>query len=147
MGAPPCVKVVGYLYNYCAHNGCFDRRFDFNDAVDQWRNGNGSTVTDVKASELNLKDATYTKNPSGTYQIHTSIKYDTGAIYGTVTGILNTDGTMSIKPDIYDFDIKWSQGASFRNVATLIGAAVNGIGTPYKIQFTGTVPIPRELLR
>jgi hypothetical protein len=25
----------GYLFNYCAHNGCFDRRFDFNDAVDQ----------------------------------------------------------------------------------------------------------------
>lgn len=146
----------GYLFNYCAHNGCFDRRFDFNDAVDQWRNGNGSTVTDVKASELNLTDATYTKNPDGSYQVHTSIKFDTGAIYGTVTGALNADGTMSIKPDIYDFDQKnpfrerTPQGFGrvvLRDALTAIGAVVNGPGVPYRIEFTGTIPAPKELLK
>ncbi|MNQ42046.1 hypothetical protein D3C85_557410 [compost metagenome] len=146
----------GYIFNYCAHNGCFDRRFDWNDAVDHWKNGNGATVTDVKASELNLKDATYTKNANGTYQIHTSLKYDTGAIYGTVTGVLNVDGTMSIKPDVYNFDQKNPLAAStigefgrimVRNAATASGAAINGFGTPYRIEFTGTVPAPRDLLR
>lgn len=144
----------GYLFNYCAHNGCFDRRFDWNDAVDQWRNGNGSTVTDVKASELNLTDATYTKNPSGTYQIHTSIKTDTGAIYGTVTGVLNVDGTMSIRPDTYDFDQKNPFKARtpqefgrviLRDGLTAIGAGINGVGTPYRIEFSGSIPAPKGL--
>jgi hypothetical protein len=144
----------GYLYNYCAHNGCFDRRFDWNDAVDQWRNGNGSAVTGVKASELNLTDATFTKNPSGTYQIHTSIRYDTGAIYGTVTGVLNADGTMRILPDVYDFDFKNPIAVSdgwrllLRDVLTGVGLSINGWGgTPYRIEFTGSIKVPKSLTR
>jgi hypothetical protein len=146
----------GYLFNYCAHNGCFDRRFDFNDAVDQWRNGNGSTVTDVKANELNLTDATYTKVKDGAYLIHTSIKFDTGAIYGTVIGDLSADGTMSIRPDTYDFDQKNPFKANtlkefgrliVRDVLTAVGAGVNGFGTPYRIEFTGSIPAPKGLPR
>lgn len=145
----------GYLFNYCAHNGCFNRRFNWNDAVDQWRNGNGSTVTDVKASELNLTNATYAKNADGTYQIHTSLAFDTGAIYGTVTGVLNIDGTMSIKPDTYNFDFKnpWKAPAGdgwrvfVRDVATGIGLGINGFGTAYRIGFTGTIPAPKDLPR
>ena len=144
----------GYLFNYCAHNGCFDRRFDWNDAVDQWRNGNGSTVTDVKASELNLRDASFARNPDGSYQIHTSIKFDTGAIYGTVTGVLNVDGTMSIRPDTYNFDLKnpFKAGTSqefvrvlLRDGLTLVGAGINGVGKPYRIEFSGSIPAPRDL--
>jgi hypothetical protein len=140
--------------NFCIYNDCTNRRFDWNDAVNQWRNGNGSTVTDVKASEINLTDATYTKNSNGTYQIHTSIKFDTGAIYGTVTGVLNADGTMSIKPDIYDFDLKNPFIAQtpqefgrliLRDGLTAIGAGINGIGTPYRIEFSGSIPAPKEL--
>ena len=140
--------------NFCAHNGCFNRRFDWNDAVDQWKNGNGVTVKDVNASELNLTDATYTKNPNGTYQIHTSISFDTGAIYGTVTGALNPDGTLSIRPDVYDFDQKNPLNAqtsgefwriTFRDGLTALGAAMNGVGTPFRIEFSGSIPAPKEL--
>ena len=111
-------------------------------------------MTDVKASELNLTDATYTKNPSGTYQIHTSIKTDTGAIYGTVTGVLNVDGTMSIRPDTYDFDQKNPFKARtpqefgrviLRDGLTAIGAGINGVGTPYRIEFSGSIPAPKGL--
>lgn len=108
----------------------------------------------MDANELNLTDATYTKNPNGTYQIHTSIKYDTGAIYGTVTGVLNADGTMGIKPDVYDFDqmnpFKASTVKEFgrmivRDTLTAIGAGINGFSTPYRIEFTGSIPAPSNL--
>jgi len=100
-------------------------------------------VTDVKASELNVTDATYTKVKDGVYLIHTSIKFDTGAIYGTVVGDLNADGTMSIRPDTYDFDQKNPLKANnlkefvrlaVRDVLTAVGAGVNGFGTPYRIE-------------
>lgn len=144
----------GYLFNYCAHNGCFSRHFNWNDARDQWRNGNGSTVTDVDASELNLRDATYTKNADGSYQVHTSIKFDTGAIYGTVTGIVNSDGTMSFRPDTYNFDMKSPFNANtmqevqrlvLRDALTAAGLAINGKGTPYNIEFSGSIPTPKGL--
>lgn len=139
------------MFNYCAHNGYFDRRFNWNDAVDQWRNGNGSTVTGVQASELNLADATYTKNRDGSYLVHTSIKVDAGAIYGTVTGDVSSDGMMTIRPDTYNFDIKNPFKAGtvgefgrllLRNDLNVAGLVVNGIGTPYRIEFTGAIPAP-----
>jgi len=111
-------------------------------------------VTDVKASELNVTDATYTKVKDGVYLIHTSIKFDTGAIYGTVVGDLNADGTMSIRPDTYDFDQKNPLKANtlkefvrlvVRDVLTAVGAGVNGFGTPYRIEFTGSIPAPKGL--
>ncbi len=146
----------GYLFNYCAHNGCFDRPFGLAEAADQWRNGNGATVTDVKASELNLTDATYVKNADGSYQIHTSIKTMTGAVYGTVTGILDVNGTMSIKPDYYNFDMKnpLNRGTLqeagrliVRDALTLAGHAINGPGTAYRIEFSGAIPAPKNLPR
>jgi large exoprotein involved in heme utilization and adhesion len=88
------------LNNFCAgQSNCEGRRFTFSDAVAHWRSGNGTPITDVNASELNLKGATFTKISDGVYLVHTSLAYDTGAIYGTVTGFLNPDGTMSFKPD------------------------------------------------
>ncbi len=109
----------------------------------------------MKASELNLTDATYLKNHDGSYQIHTSLKFDTGAIYGTVTGVLNTDGTMTIKPDYYNFDFKNPFTAPsgdglrviVRDAATALGIVINSVGTPYKIQFTGSIPAPKSLPR
>ena len=146
----------GYLFNYCAHNGRFDRPFGLAEAADQWRNGNGATVTDVKASELNLTDATYVKNADGSYQIHTSIKTMTGAVYGTVTGILDVNGTMSIKPDYYNFDMKNPLNGGtlqeagrliVRDALTLAGHAINGPGTAYRIEFSGAIPAPKNLPR
>ena len=145
---------VAVKNNFCGYNGCANRRFNWNDAVDQWRNGKGVPVTGVNANELNLTDATYTKNSDGTIQIHTSLKFDTGAIYGTVTGFFNSDGSMSIKPDTYNFDLKNPLKANsmedagrlfLRNTATGIGLAVNGYGVKYEIQFTGSIPAPKEL--
>jgi hypothetical protein len=145
---------VAVLNNFCGYKGCVKRRFNWNDAVDHWRNGNGMTVTDVNASELNLTDATYTKNANGTYQIHTSLKFDTGAIYGTVTAVLNGDGTMSIKPDTYNFDgknpFKADSVMEFsrlvkRDILTGVGLAINGKGSSYIIEFTGSVPVPEAI--
>jgi len=146
----------GYLYNFCTQNGCFDRRFNLGDAIDQYRNGDGSTVTDVNASELNLTDATYSMNPDGSFAIHTSLKFDTGAIYGTVTGYLNADGTLSIRPDYYNFERQDPDLAPTaversriieRNRATALGRVVNGRGTPYEIRFSGSIPAPDQLSR
>jgi len=143
---------VAVKNNYCGYTGCVNRRFNWNDAVDQWRNGKGATVTDVNVSELNLKDATFKKNNDGTYQIHTSLKFDTGAIYGTVTGFLNPDGTLSIKPDTYNFDMKYlfkddsivsARDALLRDVLTGIGLVINGYGKEYEIKFTGSIPLPK----
>ena len=143
---------VAVQNNFCGYNGCANRRFNWNDAVEQWRNGKGVPVTGVNANELNLNDATYTRNSDGTVQIHTSLKFDTGAIYGTVTGIFNADGSMSIKPDTYNFDMKNPLKASsiedagrlfLRNTATGIGLAINGYGTKYEIQFIGSIPAPK----
>ena len=140
--------------NYCGYKGCENRRFNWNDAVDQWRNGKGAAVTGVDAGELNLTNAIYEKNRDGTYQIHTSLQFDTGAIYGTVTGVFNPDGTMSIKPDTYNFDWKNPLNSNsmnelgrlfLRNTATGIGLAINGYGMKYQIQFTGSIPVPTGL--
>ena len=72
----------GYLFNFCAHNKCFDRPFRWVDAAMHWTVGQGERVTDGKASEIPLEGATYIKNKDGTYQIHTF-----SPIYGTVTRI------------------------------------------------------------
>jgi hypothetical protein len=61
---------------------------------------------------------------------------------------------MSIKPDIYNFDMKNPLKANsmdefgrlfLRNTATGIGLALNGYGMKYEIQFTGSIPAPKEL--
>ena len=138
------------------YRGCKNRRFNWNDAIEHWRNGKGITVTGVDASELNLTNATYERNRGGTYQIHTSLQFDTGAMYGTVTGFLNPDGIMSIKPDTYNFDWKNPLNANsmsefgrlvLRNTATGIGLVINGYGMEYQIQFTGSIPAPKGLPR
>lgn len=143
------------LNNFCAgQSNCEGRRFTFSDAVAHWRSGNGTPITDVNASELNLKGATFTKISDGVYLVHTSLAYDTGAIYGTVTGFLNPDGTMSFKPDTYNFDLKgYSDVNSMasvvartqRNVLTGTGLLVNGVGDSYNIYFKGSIPAPANL--
>jgi hypothetical protein len=143
------------LNNFCKGQiNCENRRFTFSDAVAHWQSGNGTPITDVDASELNLKGATFTKVSDGVYLVHTSLAYDTGAIYGTVTGFLNLDGTMSFKPDTYNFDLKGysdvnSMAAVFartqRNALTAAGLLVNGVGDSYNIYFKGSIPAPVSL--
>ena len=61
---------------------------------------------------------------------------------------------MSIKPDTYNFDWKNPLKANsmdeagrlfLRNTATGIGLTLNGYGIKYEIQFTGSIPAPKEL--
>jgi hypothetical protein len=144
-----------YLFNFCAHNGCFNRRFTLGDAYDQWKNGNGSTVTDVGADELNFNDATWlqsTKDPK-TWYISLSMKFESGPIYVTISGRLGENGFFILNPDIYDFDVKELQGRSFdsdlailkRNFLNAVSATIHGAGTPFKIQFTGLVKAPQPI--
>ena len=159
-GSPEQIRIaqmnasIAVTNNFCGLNGCVDRRFTWNDAVEQWRNGKGAPVTDVQASELNLTDATFVKTGEDKYLVSTSLKFDTGAIYGTVTGYLNPDGTMRFAPDSYNFDIKGygdsttlahAFGRTGRNLATAAGLVINGAGQQYLINFTGAIPAPKNL--
>jgi hypothetical protein len=63
------------------------------------------------------------------------------------------DGTLSIKPDTYNFDMKNPfkdsddsfQRVMDRNFKTIIGLGINGFGNKYDIQFTGSIPAPKGL--
>lgn len=71
------------------------------------------------------------------------MKYESWAIYGTVSGKVGPDGMFTLNPDTYDFDIK--PGISFRNAATAVGAVINGSGTKFDIKFTGSVKAPQSV--
>ena len=138
----------GYLFNYCAHNGCFNRDFTLADAKENFRNGNGAVVTDVGSDELNLSGAGYiAKEEPNVFQVNLSPATDSYYVYGTVTGVLNADGNMSFRPDTYNFDYKNpASGQSIeersrivvRNAGTFGGRVYDGSGTPYKIHFSGS---------
>lgn len=147
-------STYSYLFNYCAHNGCFDRAFTLTDAVDQWRNGNGGVVTDVDANEIDLKGAGFIGGRTkGLFQVNLSPATDSYYKYGTVTGRLNSDNTMSFNKDTYDFDYKnlrFGQNSEernrllFRNIGTALGRVYNGSGTPYDIHFSGSQALPQD---
>ncbi|MBZ4185830.1 RHS repeat-associated core domain-containing protein, partial [Thermomonas sp. RSS23] len=125
-------------------------RFNWNEAVAHWRRGSGSTVI-VGAKQLNLKGATYRKNPDGSYLIHTPLRYDTGAIYGTVTAVSNPDGSIRFLADTYNFDFKNPFGVAAegermrllsRDIFNGIGILINGPGMGYRIDIEGNAPLP-----
>ncbi len=150
---------LGFIFNYCAHNGCFNDRFDYFDAIDAWRNGNGADVTGVDVNELNLTHATYTLNANGTISIHLlnsidALSIDTSVIYGSLTGEPIGNGMMRIRPDTYNFDTKNTTGKygaelrrlQYRNLGTYVGNILSGPGTPYRIHFKGSLPVPPGLI-
>ena len=68
-------------------------------------------------------------------------------IYGTVTGVLDSNGSMGFRPDTYNFDYKnpavgtnigKSIGIVVRNAGTFAGRVYNGSGTQYQINFSGS---------
>jgi hypothetical protein len=64
-------------------------------------------------------------------------------VNGTITLQRNSGGdSFRVLPDVYDFEMHPWTSQPFRNVATLIGQAVAGQGTPFKIIFNFSVPIP-----
>lgn len=143
----------GYLFNFCAHNGCFDRDFTLADAKQYWQSGNGASVSDVSANEINLSGASYiaTKTPN-VFQVNLSPTTDSYYIYGTVTGVLDSNGNMSFRPDTYNFDYKNPAGQTVsemsrlvaRNAGTYLGHVYNGSGTPYQINFSGSQALPPD---
>ncbi|GEM_PF-3688073 len=138
----------GYLFNYCAHNGCFNRDFTLADAKGNWQSGNGAPITYVGANEINLAGAGYiaTRTPN-VFQVNLSPATDSYYIYGTVTGVLDSNGNMSFRPDTYNFDYKdpaLGQNAAessrivVRNAGTFVGRVYNGSGVQYQINFSGS---------
>jgi hypothetical protein len=124
------------------------------DAKENYQNGNGAPITDVGANEINLKGAGYiaTSTPN-VFQVNLSSATSSFYIYGTVTGVLDTNGSMSFRPDTYNFDYKnpalgQNAGESarlvLRNAGTLLGNAYSGYGTPYQINFSGSQALPPD---
>jgi hypothetical protein len=62
-------------------------------------------------------------------------------VHGTVTTKLNPNGTVAVKMDTFDFDLKPWYGNFTRNVYTLALRVYVGPGTPFNVYFRGTVPI------
>ena len=62
-------------------------------------------------------------------------------VHGTVTTKLNPNGTVSVKMDRFNFDLKPWYGNFTRNVYTLALRVYVGPGTPFNVYFRGTVPI------
>jgi hypothetical protein len=144
----------GYLFNYCAHNGCFNRDFTLADAKANWQSGNGAPITDVGANEINLAGAGYfAKDAPNEFQVDLSPATGSYRIYGTVTGVLDSNGNMSFRQDTYNFDIKnpalgrntkESGRIVLRNAGTIAARVYNGSGTPYQIHFSGSQTLPPD---
>ena len=67
-------------------------------------------------------------------------------MYGTVTLNPGPNNTVTGGFDYYNFDLKsWSMKTFIRNVETIIGRLNAGPGTPYRIEFTGTASLGREV--
>lgn len=145
---------VRFIFNYCAHNGCFDRDFTLADAKANWQSGNGAPITDVGANEIDLAGASYiAKSTPNEFQVNLSSTTSSYYIYGTVTGTLNSNGNMSFRPDTYNFDYKnpaFGQNIGersrivARNTGTFAGRVYNGSGTRYQIQFSGSQALPPD---
>ena len=151
------MAAYGYLFNYCAHNGCFNRDFTLTDAKANWQSGNGAPITDVGANEINLTGAGYiATNTPNVFQVNLNPATDSFYIYGTVTGVIDSNGNMSFRQDTYNFDYKnvalgRSAGESgrlvLRNAGTFAGRVYNGSGTPYQINFSGSQVLPPDTVK
>jgi hypothetical protein len=99
----------------------------------------------------NLDEAT------GHTRYNTSLEFDTSAIYGTVIADLTVNGTLSLRPDYYNFGSKnplTAGGLSEawrllkRDIYTGAGLIVNSRGgRPFTIELIGTIPAPPDLPR
>lgn len=81
------------------------------------------------------------------------MQFESGPIYGTISGRIGENGLFTLNPDTYDFDVKELQGRSFsgdmaivkRNFLNAISATIHGDGTPFQIKFTGSVKAPQPV--
>lgn len=77
----------------------------------------------------------------GSTRLFTLPRWRDFIVHGTVTTRLNPNGTVAVKMDTFDFDLKPWYGNFTRNVYTLALRAYVGPGTPFNVYFRGTVPI------
>jgi hypothetical protein len=118
--------------------------FNFAKAVDLCRNNTDpNTVVVQDATKLHVVQVTEFDS-KGTAAAHISYDDPLWDVYGQVTLLKQSDGSVTIAKDIFDFDMKpWTLGTTLRNTLTAIGDALaTGLGTntctPFNIEFQGS---------
>ena len=149
------IALFGYLFNFCAHNGCFDRAFTYPDAFAHGQLGNGAPVTDVDPNTLDWDQASLSYDPSSDlFRANwTNGKSQSGLVFGTLDKIVVNNGTISIPSDRYDYDLKnpFTNKGGFvetfkRDILTLVGRAAQGPSyNSYEIQFRQNAKLPALL--
>lgn len=118
-----------------------DGKLSFQEAYKWYREGDGSEIT-VDASSLDLDFIDISTLKIGDNEISTWWPLsEQSFVYGTITIVYNGSPTVTIKPDLYDFDIKpWSLslGRIARNTATQMADFLHGTGKKFTINFRGT---------
>lgn len=119
-----------------------DGILEFGEAVRWWQDCDGAPIC-VDASKLDLsflnKDIIMGMNVGDQFPIYTfDGNYKQAVVYGKLTGVYQGNGYISIRSDLYDFNIEtWRKGNFWRNVGTIYSKWVNGHGTPFWIHFKG----------
>ena len=106
-------------------------------------NTDPNTVIVQDASQLHVvQDSPF--NAKGIAQAHVSYTDPLWDVYGNITLVKKSDGSVGILNDTFDFDMKpLTLGTALRNALTAIGAAAatdfgNHVCTPFNIEFQGS---------
>jgi hypothetical protein len=106
-------------------------------------NTDPNTVIVQDASQLHVvQDSPF--NAKGIAQAHVSYTDPLWDVYGNITLVKKSDGSVGILNDTFDFDMKpLTLGTALRNALTAIGAAVatdfgKNVCTPFNIEFQGS---------
>jgi len=118
--------------------------FNFTKAVDLCRNNTDpNTVVVQDATKLHVVQVTEFDS-DGKASAHLSYDDPLWDVFGQVTLLKQSDGSITIANDKFDFDMKpWTLGTTLRNTLTAIGEALaTGFGaytcTPFNIEFQGS---------
>lgn len=113
-------------------------------AVEFCRNNTDpNTVVIQDATKLHVVQVTEFDS-DGKASAHLSYDDPLWDVYGQVTLVKQSDGSITIANDKFDFDMKpWALGTTLRNTLTAIGGAIaTGLGkytcTPFNIEFQGS---------
>ena len=114
-------------------------------ANSHFRTGNGAPIT-VDASSIRITGVSASDFDSiGDRQLYRTKIISNNVdflVYGNITLEYAGNNQVNILPDNYGFEMH--EGRVARNIETLIGHIIAGEGTPYDINFQGTVSIPSQ---
>ena len=122
-----------------------DKYLTFQEATYWYRYGTGEPLI-VNAGKLDLSKISakdFSKGIGSTkvfnlFSLRYMGKLEEGLVYGNITLKLVNKNFVTIKPDIYNFDMKkWRVSTFLRNIFTFVGKRYAGKGTPFKIYFVG----------